>query len=140
MVFDMVGSFYLVKGDAPLSFVKDEKKFHVPISGKFSTPNLELFLSNRQGNSPVPAANPFFPLVFDGYFFYRRNFSPKIAITGGSFDFYTGRIALEVDSGENMAIGDFDFNTNSFNLKWANRPFGSLWPKQELEKFVLTNM
>lgn len=138
--FGKIGTFYLTKNEEVLQNIPNEKIYRIPIAGKFSTSDLELFLTNRLGNNPGSLGNPFYPLEFGGYFFYKKNFSPKIMITGGSLDFYTGRMGVEVESGENVVVGEYDFKTNLMKLRWANKPFGAIWPEHNLETFRLMDL
>lgn len=56
------------------------------------------------GISPPGSENPFAPLTFGGYAII-PDIMPKKQITGGSYDFYTGRMGFEL--GDNIAfVGD----------------------------------
>lgn len=84
----------------------------------------------------IHSANPFSPLGFGGILYdLPRVVIPKSRISGGSYDFYTGRLFLPVEvSGENLfLIGEHRLDgTLDLRLNLSNR-FGAIYSPQRLE-------
>jgi len=92
-VFGKVGSFEFYKAGAP-KLPADAAKFET-ISGPFQGSRWDVSLMVGLGTSPPGTENPFAPLTFGGYALI-PDIMPKKHITGGSYDFYTGRIGFEL--------------------------------------------
>lgn len=92
-VFGRVGSFEFHKTGAP-KLPSDAIKFET-ISGAFQGTNWDVNLMVALGISSPGTENPFAPLTFGGYAIM-PSLTPKKHITGGTYDFYTGRIGIDV--------------------------------------------
>lgn len=120
-LFGRVGNFALKKGEYPA--LPSNSKMMEPIGGLFesSTWDLDLFVRpDDTGKTPANTENPFFPRNFDGGFMMKSGSTPRIRITGGSYDFYTGRIALEVD--KRLAIGQRD-SQKRMSFRWLTTTY-----------------
>lgn len=103
-LFGKVGKFELYKDNLPQLPVNAQKMGLVAGNYDGSDWEFDLFvyLSTAQSNSQ----NPFAPLTFAGYQFFRGT-GLRSKISGGSYDFYTGKIGLEVaEDGERTHIGE----------------------------------
>jgi len=98
-VFGRVGEFEFYKSGAP-QLASDAIKFK-GISGYFKGPQWEMSLLVALGVSAPGSQNPFAPLSFGGYAIAPL-ITPKKHITGGTYDFYTGRIGMEL--GQDVAF------------------------------------
>lgn len=101
-LFGRVGTFVLSKTDAPL--LPSGTARATVVSGVRTRTFWELATDVGLGVTSMNTANPFFPLTFGGYLWDRRGILiAKSKVTGGSYDFYTGRIALAFNvSGEDL--------------------------------------
>ena len=112
--FGRVGSFALYRDvDAP---TPPEGKMMNSIGGVFAAEGIDLFLDTRLDASPVGSLNPLHPIVFGGTFNIPSSLSPRIAITGGSYDFYTDRIGIETEQGTQTFIGERNDDGTAWNL------------------------
>lgn len=95
-LFGRVGDFELRKGGLP-SLPGGARKMEL-VSGHYQGGDWELDILVGMGTAEPNTENPFAPLTFDGW-----TKVPGVTgmsyITGGSYDFYTGKLGLEV--GEN---------------------------------------
>lgn len=132
-LFGRVGKFALQQGNYPT--LPAGAKVVESILGVYesSTWDLDLYMRPEEtGKTPANSENPFFPRSFDGGFIDKSGATPRIRITGGSYDFYTGRIALEMDG--RIAIGQRD-SQKRMAFRWANTPFLAALLPFELEPF-----
>ena len=97
-LFGRVGAFEMQQGGPPA--LHKGAKLMEPVSGQYESTHWDLSLEVGQGTVSPNTENPFAPLTLNGWALM-RNITPKILITGGSYDFYTGKIGFEV--GENDA-------------------------------------
>jgi len=118
ITFGKVGTFYFRK-DGKVE-LPGEASIMKQVGGSFESDSVELKLNVRLGQSPINTENPFFPLLFGGYTYYKAGFSPRRQITGGSYDFYTGKIALEADAWSTTGVIEGD----TINVRW---PSVGLW-------------
>ncbi len=93
-LFGRVGSFEFRKEDAVK--LPTGSKLMEPISAFYESTDWEMDLLVGLGSSAPNTDNAFAPLTFQGWTLL-PNITPKILITGGSYDFYTGRIGIEAD-------------------------------------------
>lgn len=115
-LFGRVGKFALKKSGYPT--LPSNAKIMEGIAGQYesSTWDLNLFMrSEATGKTPASTENPFYPRGFDGGFTMKNGATPRLRITGGSYDFYTGRISLEV--GERVVVGQRD-SQKRLGLRW----------------------
>ncbi len=129
IIFGKVGTFYFKK-DGTVELPRDATVMK-QVGGPFESEKVELKLNVRLGQSPINTENPFFPLLFGGYTYFKAGFSPRNQITGGSYDFYTGKIALE--AGEWATTGVVE--DGKVNLRW---PSVGLWTA--MQPFSLMNV
>lgn len=106
LIFGRVGSFVATgNGDLP---VLPPAKLFASVSGVFDeaqkNDGVRVDLVVAPGNAPVGSDNPFYPLNLAGNVWWRSGIIQKEEIKGGSFDFYTGRIAF-VYGNENIITG-----------------------------------
>lgn len=135
MLFGRVGTFVLWKrGEGTRENLRPAQTFQ-SLSGHYESQHLKMEFSARLGRTPVNTENPFYPLVLGGHIYYKQGFLPKIPITGGSFDFYTGRMAILAEDGERVIVGNRKPNEKDFKFRWAHKKFGAIWPVHEWEKF-----
>lgn len=95
-IFGRVGTFELRK-DGRLPELRAGATFMESITGEYESSqwNLDLRRMHSSG-SPISTQNPFAPNVFSGAVYIPGAEAPgKARITGGTYDFYTGRIGLE---------------------------------------------
>jgi len=92
-VFGRVGSFEFYKAGAPK--LPAEATGFETISGPFQGSLWDVNVMVGLGTSLPGNENPFAPLTFGGYAIM-PDIMPKKHITGGSYDFYTGRIGFEL--------------------------------------------
>lgn len=135
LIFGRVGTFHFKKG-ASVELPKNSKIFS-PLSGQYKSANLLLNVGVSAEKSSNVMENPFSPLNFVGRLFFLDNLLPKKEFREGSYDFYTGRIALFLEQKDRYLIGSRQ-NENSITL-WNNffnymsplQPFrGNLFEKQ----------
>lgn len=120
-LFGRVGKFSLKKGELPP--LPGGAKLMDPITGLFegSDWDVDLFVRPEDsGKTPQNTENPFFPRSFDGGFIMKSGATPRIRITGGSYDFYTGRIAFDLD--KRLVIGQRD-SQKKLAFKWTTSNF-----------------
>lgn len=91
-LFGKVGDFALRK-DAPPA-IPDGARMMELVSGHYAGPEWELDILVGLGSAQVNTENPFAPLTFDGWTML-PGVTGKNTVTGGSYDFYTGRIGIE---------------------------------------------
>jgi len=95
-LFGRVGDFELLKDKIP-SLPPGAQTMEI-VSGHYAGPEWELDVLVSLSTAEPNSENPFAPLTFDGWAMIPATTGKK-EIAGGSFDFYTGRIAFQV--GEN---------------------------------------
>lgn len=100
--FGRVGSFVFYKA-GPKALPAGAVKFE-PVSGEFQGTNWDVSLEVSLGVAPPGTENPFTPLTFAGYAI-NPAITPRKYFTGGSYDFYTGRLAMEIGD-ETAFVGD----------------------------------
>lgn len=108
ILFGRVGSFVLSKIATPT--LPATVSVIGKISGIYSSPNWRLTLNVSRESTPINTSNPFFPLNLRGHAII-PGITANIALTGGSFDFYTGRMAFKLDSGGIFFGSRFDNDT-----------------------------
>ncbi len=132
-LFGRVGSFEFRKEGLP-NIPKDAKLME-EISGEYESSDWELGLIVNQGVAPPNTDNPFAPLTFQGWTLLPR-ITPRIPIMGGSFDFYTGRIGVEVE-GNITLIGERPDRKRLY-LKKLNYGLLAPLPPHELTPYRIT--
>lgn len=105
-IFGRVGTFVATQNrDLP---VVPSAKLFPTVSGVFNEANnkdgVRVDLVVAPGNAPLGTDNPFYPLNLSGNVWWQSGIIKKEEIQGGSFDFYTGRIAF-VYGKENLITG-----------------------------------
>jgi len=131
-LFGRVGTFEL-RRDGTMPTLPPKAVVMGSVSGQYESSFYDLEIQIRQGKTPLNSDNPFFPNVFSGDVIPKQ-IGGKDEISGGSFDFYTGRIEIDFDSGryfsgERVAGGERLYLNHSFfkfysrMLPHTNSPF-----------------
>jgi hypothetical protein len=100
-LFGKVGTFQFRKDGAPP--LPAEAKMVESVTAQYESNDWELGLMVGLGSAAPNTENPFAPLALQGWVQFPR-ITPRILITGGSYDFYTGRIGVEF--GESVLLGN----------------------------------
>ncbi|MEZ4742305.1 MAG: hypothetical protein R3B45_07650 [Bdellovibrionota bacterium] len=137
ILFGRVGTFEFNR--APLSPLPGNLKPFKDVAGEYESDELELNVAVRMAQTPVNTENPFFPLTFGGYLYYKAGFSRRIDITGGSYDFYTGRLGFTVGDGVRVATGLNMSDEKEIKLKFNSNGFGRLLQSHDLVNYNLMN-
>lgn len=131
MLFGRVGTFVLSKNTVPA--LPRGAKMMDPIGGEYKSKvrapfywNLSLTIG--KGRSALLTENPFLPNFIGGYVNDGIVNIPNTPIRDGSFDFYTGRIALPVGENDWLAVGDrtsrSELSLRFLSLKKFGGPMG----------------
>jgi hypothetical protein len=115
ILFGRVGSFIVCKSScAPPS--RQINKM-TALGGVYLSKKWVIDLSLARENTPIATQNPFFPLNFRGNTALKKvpDFN---SIIGGSYDFYTGKIGLQIEDGS-FFFGERPPAGNSLQLKRA---------------------
>ena len=100
------------------------------MTGPYESEDWNLNIQVALGQSAINTQNPFYPLAFHGSL--NASYSPYFAVSGGSFDFYTGRIAFNLRSG--ILAGEWESRQKLFL-----RPLWDTWrgmmPEHELLRY-----
>lgn len=94
MLYGRVGEFIMKKND-PVTLPSGAKLMD-GIGGRYVSTSWLLDLKVARESTPINTRNPFFPLNFKG-FARIPNLTANKKIIGGSYDYYTGKIAILVD-------------------------------------------
>jgi len=133
ILFGRVGTFEFTKGEVT-ALPAGAKQFK-RLTGTYESPTFVTEVATMLDRSPGNAENPFYPQVFSGLFWYKSGISRRINITGGSYDFYTGKIAFDIRDGERVAVGENNSNDLTMYLKWPPRIITPPLPNYEFETF-----
>jgi hypothetical protein len=131
--FGRVGEFLVSKNPWPtqtaaLPLIQSPQGF-------FHSEQLELKLDFQNTGISEGAFNPFSPMNFNGYFYYHSGVAARIPIVEGSYDFYTGHIALQTDRTQQIAMGTYDHDTNTLQMHWPYRVIFADFPQWQSEHF-----
>ncbi len=136
-IFGRVGSFVVTKnGDLPS--IPTVRLLGAVTSG-YEEVGGEKFITDikvGKGNAPIGSDNPFDPLKFTGYVWRKKGSIVKESITDGSFDFYTGKIAVLF--GEEKALNGFMVAGREPSFRRLGGGFGTLMQTFELSKYRKT--
>ena len=133
ILFGKVGTFFVTRNAVPeLPNIQPLMK---SLTSEFKSKNFFLDLDIFLGQTPYNTENPFFPLQLSGYFAYRNGITSRIMITGGSYDFYTGKIGIEVQNGRRVSTGMVNNFTSNMNLRWSSRGFATQMQDFDLRDF-----
>lgn len=137
-IFGRVGSFIATRnGDLPR--LKSDLIMKGIGSG-YEELNGERFIADliiSKGNAPIGSDNPYYPLVFSGYVWNRRQIILKEGITGGSYDFYSGKIAVLF--GAEKTLSGFIQKNEEASWRRLGGGFGTLLQKFTPATFRKTN-
>lgn len=101
-IFGRVGPFIVKKK----GISSEGREFIQFIEGRFGNPEATLTLGTRRAELPFNTENPLSGYAFTGGFWYNSGISRSIPISGGSFDFFTGKMMLELgDDSERVLVG-----------------------------------
>ena len=124
LLFGRVGTFEFRKDRLPT--LPGDAKLFKKIAGNYESNTFEVQVGTRLGSTPVNTENPFFPQIFSGYFYYKSGIAPRIDITGGSYDFYTGKLAFEIRDGERIAVGLNNSDDRIIKVMWPSRVISTI--------------
>lgn len=97
--FGRVGTVELSNSAMPV--LSDGAKVFKKISGKYKSKNISDWRVEIDVRKAATFPSPFYPNGFRGWFYKKAPIPPpeylRFPIIGGAFDFFTGRIAFEVD-------------------------------------------
>ena len=110
-------------------------KLYQPIGGKYESDDLEMLITTRLDAAPVNTENPFFPRIFSGYFWYKAGFAARLDIVDGSFDFYTGKIGLFVESDRRIATGINEAHLDELYLVWPPKVLTPPYSDRRFKQF-----
>ena len=125
LLFGRVGTFEVRKADLGKFELSKGTKMITSISGDYDEKWRKLKLATFQTRTPPNSENPYFPLDIAGALILKDEYlEGPSAITGGSYDFYTGKIALRwKDKG--LLIGSRPSN-DKMVLRTISNEFGSV--------------
>lgn len=115
LLFGRIGTFYLQRKSPP-QLPRDSVVFG-PLNGEYSFENLLMNVGIVAEKIPSNLENPFSPLNFVGRIFHTEALWPAKDVQGGSYDFYTGRIALFLDQKDRYLIGNRE-SANTLELRF----------------------
>lgn len=101
LLFGRIGTFELSSSSLPV--LPSGSNLMSPLSGLYDGGAWKLNLQVIRESTPINTANPFYPLNFKGAF-RLQEITPNIKITGGSYDFYTGKLSMALDD-ESFFLG-----------------------------------
>jgi hypothetical protein len=137
LLFGRVGTFVLTKDRLPA--LPNGAKLMEPLAAQYEDccfgydeSPLDLNIQVVQDRTPINSENPFFPLNITGYYQY-RTFTPIIAISGGTYDFYTGRISF----GDGKFVGQRRSRRDMYLSKPLGGAFFSEQEPHHLKRFRL---
>ena len=137
-IFGRVGSFVVTRnGDLPelpeTRLMKSLSSGYEEVGGKRFIANLVI----AKGNAPIGSDNPYYPLTMNGYVWRRVQTSLKDPITGGSYDFYTGKIAVLF--GAQKTLTGFIKTGSDAKLRRLGGGFGTLMQEFTPMEYRKTN-
>jgi hypothetical protein len=138
MIFGRVGEFVVTKnGDLPM--LSSSKVFGDVSSGYVEKGGVGTLLKIivAKGNAPIGSDNPFDPLNFFGYVWRKSGTTVKEEILSGSYDFYTGKIAILF--GKNKTLNGFMVPGRVPNLRRLGGGFGTILQPFRMLPFERTN-
>jgi hypothetical protein len=133
-IYGKVGKFIVTKNDNLVDI--EEGPFFSSLENVFESDLIDLTLTVINSPSPFKNENPFAPLAITGRAWFRSAISKRKLITDSSFDFFTGRIGLELDGGKQYMIGERS-RDGQFKLRIRNTLYGTLVNHFEPDDYVL---
>ncbi len=138
-IFGRVGSFIATQnGDLPNL---PASRMMGPITSGYEEVGGESYIADvivGKGNAPIGSDNPFDPLKFNGYVWRKRGTVQKEGISGGSFDFYSGKIGILF--GEDKALNGRLLPGRAPEFRRLGGGFGTLMQKFNLSKYKKTTL
>lgn len=130
LLFGRVGTFEVHKPELGKFELPKGVKIIKSINGNFEEPSWKLKLVAFQARTPPNSENPFFPLNIAGALSLKNDlFETRESIKGGSYDFYTGKIAFlwkyEGWKSDGLVVG-WRTNNNEMVLRTISNEFGSV--------------
>lgn len=122
LLFGKVGAFEASK-DGSIKIAPNAKTLN-PIGANYKFDDFKLSLKIFQGTAPPNTENPFYPLQIGGNMWFTG--TAKQAISGGSYDFYTGR--LSVLYGEDRLFSSKRNETGDLSALMTSNGFGTIMP------------
>ncbi len=113
LLFGRVGTFEMFKSGArPLLA---GLKGMGPIHGSYESQTAIINLNVSAVKTPTNTENPYFPLSFSGFFMNKMGLWTHEGLQGGSFDFFSGRIAINMTQEDRYWVGR-RLDSNSLQL------------------------
>lgn len=130
LLFGRVGTFEVRKPELGTFELPKNTKMVKAVNGEYDEAWWKLKLVTFQTRTPPNSENPFFPLSIAGTLILKDDFKEsRESIKGGSYDFYTGKIALqwrnESWKSEGLVIGWRNTN-DEMSLRTISNEFGSI--------------
>ncbi len=123
ILFGRVGSFLLQKDQLPPPPVN--YPLMAALRNDLESSSYLLDLDTYLIQTPMISKNPLYPLALSGYFSFRDAIGSRLLISGGSYDFYTGKIGLEIDHGKRVATGMVERQGQAITLRWSSNGFAT---------------
>ena len=132
LLFGRVGAFEASK-DGSIKIAPNAKSLK-PIGANYKFDDFKLSLKIFQGTAPPNTENPFYPLQIGGNMWFTG--TAKTSISGGSYDFYTGR--LSVLYGDDRLFSSKRTDTGDLNALMTSNGFGTIMPIYEAPRVFKT--
>ena len=128
-----VGEFVAYKSDKPE--LPEDVVVTRTLTSTYDSTDIKLVANVFQGDAASGIENPFSPLKFGGYLWFKAGFAKRVGIVASSYDFYTGRIALVTDSDDRVATGSVSPSTGGLKIFWPSNRYGNILKKFEYEEY-----
>lgn len=116
ILFGRVGTFTLRKEEIPR--LPKSATILKALTAPYENSDWDLDLAVNLDKTPPNTDNPFFPLALSGHFYHKDGITPRIAVTGGSYNFYTGKIAFQMGGQDRVMAGDRGLD-GKLKLQWT---------------------
>lgn len=125
LLFGRVGTFEVRKPELGSFQLPKQKKMISSIAGDYDESWWKLKLTTFQTRTPPNSENPYFPLNIAGSLILKNDvIEGRDTIRGGSYDFYTGKIALQWKN-EGLIVG-WRPNNGEMMMRFISGEFGSI--------------
>lgn len=105
IIYGKIGSFVVTKSEGTKVTLPPGAKLMSNPAGRYSDRiDWDLDLDIFMDRTPPNTENPFFPMTFIGFIRGIGGFTANMPVTGGSYDFYTGKLAVFYDD-ERVLVG-----------------------------------
>ncbi len=144
LLFGRVGTFEVRKAALGKFELPKGTKMIKSINGEYDEAWWKLKLVTFQTRTPPNSENPFFPLSIAGTLILKDSFrESRESIKGGSYDFYTGKIALQWKNegwkSEGLVVGWRNTN-DEMSLRTISNEFGSILQEYQKPRIFLSTI